>query len=991
LWSSPNRKAPRASDAGDASRITDHGSRITKGIACAPRLASLICIIFISIIALGACGGSGGPVSVGPDGSLGPASDLEDLIYSDAYAGHLVVFFDPSLATQLESSSPVDVILSDSEGSPEAKELVSTTVMTRAVDAPPEKVKAQRMKLEKLSGRSLTDWNLVYHVSAADPQYAVQILRNLQGLTSVDKVYPAVKPQLTTLMTTPDLTGHQGYLEPEGTSGGLNAEAAWTAGVTGDNLYVIDSEPGMNFDHEEFDLVKAPLSEGGNYLYQPYCAPGFPEGLPDCDLFISHGTAVAGILVAGDNGHGVTGFAPDAYFVNATTDDITDPGLYGYTNGGDDDVEPGSIWLIEFAMPGKFSTGDDQYGQVPIELLPEVFSAIEQATAYGVTVIEGAGNGQMDLDNPELYTGDWDFAHDLSWEDAGAVMVGASEGANEQKASFSNHGSRIDAFAWGQGVATTGYPDGEVDWTGSTPPIPPNTDDDAFFIDNFGGTSAATAIVAGAAVLVQSYARQELGHRRYIMPLKMREILVDSGVAQADAGGNIGKQPRIDVAMGLVDTFLATVGTSYPQEGEMIALRALGVGIICKEFNPVASDPSCPDSAVFPEGERIAAHYDFDGDGRADLVNFSDGGWKVDLSSEGTAADGFGAWDVDVTYTAIDGDCGVWPYVEDMNSDGRADFVAYDKCAGSFYVHLTDTALTRNNVWHGWDWVIDYSSEWHDQMALDPDDADYSRPVIGDYYDTGYVKDGFNDIAILCSDGLVRIDYGNGTEAALGSFEKMPQLIPSALLTDAPGWAYLSFMGDFQEDGSAFLGFKVPDGLADEGRIYLLPFSGDQFYTEYDWAVDAPNIFGGNKTVPFAGRYNISNSTRVSVREPNDNWRITNNTSYSELGDVAPTYIYDVNCHPLNGDFDGDGAVDRAVMCKDEWRIAYSGSDYDSMKDSDGARHVPLTYSGHKLPGRSYAGGISYSYAQQLMNLYQAQHPGEPVPIMVDMISISSQ
>ncbi len=961
------------------------------------------------VLVFASCGGSGGSADVGPDSSLGPANSIEELIYSDAYTGRLTVYFNESVASQLESGTTEDVvasakgvIASEAQQSPDAKEFLSTSsaiVMTRAVDAPVEAVKAQRVKLEKLSGRTLVNWNLVYRIDAADPAYAVQILRNMQALPSVDKIFPEMKPSPTSLLTTPDLTTWQGYLKPEDTNGGVNAEAAWAAGVTGANVYIVDEEHGINLDHEELGLVADDLSDGGNYLYQPDCAPGFPPAISDCDSWIAHGTAVAGILVAAHNDHGVDGIAPDAYYVHATSGDGVGADLYAMTGSVETGIEPGTIWVIEVALPGKFSGPsypDDPYGQVPVELWPDVFNAIEQATAYGVTVIEGGGNGQMDLDNTELYTGDWDFAHDLSYEDAGAVMVGASGGADEIMASaFTNYGSRFNAFSWGFGVATTAYPYGEYDWTGTTSPIPPNDTTNAYFMDNFGGTSSAAAIVAGSAALVQSYARQELGHRRYIMPLKLREILYDSGVAQQGGGGNIGKQPRIDVAMGLVDTFLATVNSSYSQlaaddqltTDEMIALRALGVGIICREFDPVNSDPSCPDSEIFPAGVKIAKQYDFDGDNRADLVQFSNGNWKVDLSSTGAAADGFGAWDVDVTYTAIDGDCGVWPYVEDMNSDGRADFVAYDKCAGVFYVSLTDTALTRNNLWHDWDWVIDYSSQWHDQMTVDPDDADYSRPALGDYN-----GDDVADIGISCSDGYVRVDYSDGTQSSLGTFDWTAQLLTDEMLAQAPGWAYLIAPADYGEYSQIFFGVKVPDGHPDEGKMYIIPQDGAAFYPEYDWMYAAPNIFGGNDEVPIAGKFYYGSAPEVGIKDLDGRWRSTDSSLYDVLYEFSPVDVYgNEKCHPVNGDYDGDGKDDRIVMCPDEWRIAYSGTDYASLKSGDGTRHVLLGYAGHELPGRTYSGGISYSYAQILMNNFHDKYPTQPVPIMVDMVTVFSE
>ena len=70
-------------------------------------------------------------------------------------------------------------------------------------------------------------------------------------------------------------------------------------------------------------------------------------------------------------------------------------------------------------------------------------------------------------------------------------MVGAaSSSCPHQRLDFSNFGSRIDCFAWGQNIDTCG--DG---WMGTTT----NT-----YITGFGGTSGASPIIAGAALLMQS-------------------------------------------------------------------------------------------------------------------------------------------------------------------------------------------------------------------------------------------------------------------------------------------------------------------------------------------------------------------------------------------------------------------------------------------------------------------------------------------------------
>jgi hypothetical protein len=323
-----------------------------------------------------------------------------------------------------------------------------------------------------------------------------------------------------------------------------------------------------------------------------------------------------------------------------------------------------------------------------------------------------------------------------------------------------------------------------------------------------------------------------------------------------------------------------------------------------------------------------------------------------------------------------------------MNSDGRTDFVVYDKENGKFYVALTDTNLIRNGVWHGWDWTIDYSTEWKDDLKLNPDLSNYSRPVLADFN-----TDGWNDIGIFCSDGNLRVDYGNGTAAALGHYEWAPNFMPAGLLAVAPGWAYLPTPTDYNGDGSVFITLKVPDGLPDQGRMYIIPPDGNAYRPEWDWMASSPHIFGGNDAVPLPGEFRRGYGSSVSVKEQSGEWRVLDKVDFSALIDIPPDLTGgDQSCHPVVGDFDNDLVDDRAVMCPDEWRIAYSGSAFGSLCDANGIRHIPLGYdkASFSFPGRSYPGGISYTYARQLIDLFMAMHPGVPPPIPVDMISVVS-
>ena len=937
---------------------------------------------------------------------------LKEMIHGESYAGELVVHFKESLKvrlsqdTQLYSAAGLDGELAPVQG---VLDLHPTAELKRVARAPAEEVDAARARLERLSGKKLADFNSIYHLKADDPEEAFSLLQELKGTPGVEKVYPRLQAYPSSLDTTPSLVEHQTYLLDEAVYGGLNAQAAWDAGVKGEGVYVVDNELGVNFDHEDLGLVADHFYNGGNYINQPYCAPGIPPALPNCDSWITHGTAVAGIMVAQDNGHGVTGFAPDAYFLHATMDSGTSGMLRISTDGiddplthGDDDIEPGTIWVIEVQLPGKYTVGgcggqtvNDQYGCVPTELWPEDFAAIQQATAYGVTVVSASGNGQMDFDNEDLYTGQYDFAHNLAHEDAGSIMVGASWGANESMIFYSNCGSRVNSFAWGQGVVTTGYSYGMYGWYGITPPVPPNDETNSYFIDNFGGTSSAAALVGGAAALVQSYVKQQVGPRRYLMPVKVRELIVGSGVAQADGGCNIGTQPRLDVAMNLVDAFLTQVRSQYPEldSGElltvdrMISMRQAGIGIICKPFDPINSDPICPDTEIYLPGSGIGKALDFDADGRADLIQWTNGTWKIALSGMGEGEDNYGVWDVEITHPPIDGQW-VWPYVADMNSDGRTDFVVYDKENGTWYIAFTDTHILRDGTWHGWDWVLDYSSEWQDDLKLNPDESNYSRPAIGKYD-----NDEWLDIAIACSDGYWRIDYGGPDQSDYGTFDEAIQYLSAARLADAPGWAYPTIGYKIGTENAAYLVYKVPDGLPEEGRLVALT----TYNPGHDYFEGIPYRYGGNDLILAPGKFDLDYDgdwwAGIGVKDASGGWPISfyeaGSGTYVDFEIVPPDGIYGgPECHPIVADFDGDDHSDRAVMCPDEWRMAYSSPDlFVEERGGDGARRVPLGYdiTEFSLPGRSYAGGISYTYVRQLIQFFQELNPGVPPPIPVDM------
>jgi hypothetical protein len=119
------------------------------------------------------------------------------------------------------------------------------------------------------------------------------------------------------------------------------------------------------------------------------------------------------------------------------------------------------------------------------------------------------------------------------FRDSGAIMIGAaSAAAPHTRLGFSNFGSRIDCYGWGQQIDTCG--DG---WTGTSTTA---------YTSSFGGTSGASPIVTGAALVLQSW-RVSLGESPY-GPATLRGLLTnpDVNTSSADpAADRIGVMPNL--------------------------------------------------------------------------------------------------------------------------------------------------------------------------------------------------------------------------------------------------------------------------------------------------------------------------------------------------------------------------------------------------------------------------------------------------------------
>ena len=409
----------------------------------------------------------------------------------------------------------------------------SNRFVTRLFTRPEDELTAEKLQGEARIGEELADLNLYHYILITDakPDETERLIDQLNALAVVEIAYPqpiTAVGQVDAAPSTPNFTTNQGYLGPASTNGIDVAYARSFPGTRGNDVQIIDVEGGWNLTHE--DLPPIFFQAGPN------------RG--DFD-FRQHGTAVLGMLAAGENAYGMTGIVPQSRIGVSSglgrtcilricwwTDDMAN-GI----NRAPTALRVGDIMVIEFHAPGPSSgltapCHANTFEWVAMEYWDANFDAIKNATAKGVVVVEIAGNGSMDLDSP-IYNGKFN----RSIRDSGAIMVGAGSSSGREPLCFTNFGSRVDLQGWGENVATLGYGDIKVN----------GIDDNQFYTPFFGGTSSATAIVAGSAASLQGF-RKARGLSVFTS-LRMRDFLRQTGVAQAADAKQIGPLPNLRAAI----------------------------------------------------------------------------------------------------------------------------------------------------------------------------------------------------------------------------------------------------------------------------------------------------------------------------------------------------------------------------------------------------------------------------------------------------------
>lgn len=367
-----------------------------------------------------------------------------------------------------------------------------------------EKLSEMREKAQRNTGKAVADFNTAYILRVPKGMKAEQLIDELNALEVVELAEPMALPAPPP--TAGNYQPQQGYLTPAPM--GIDAQYAWTQlGGQGGNVWITDIEFAWNLNHTDFNAT----------LVGPA-----PSAAASTLANMNHGTAVLGEMGSINNGVGTTGIAYNSSLFVVTH---SPNGGYNMANAittAATAMREGDILVLEVQIDGP-AAGNTDY--VPIEWeSAAVYNAVVAAVGTGIIVVEAAGNGSQNLDDPMFNTGHSPFRAD---HDSGAIIVGAGAVtagglADRSRLDFSSFGSTVDMQGWGEQVVTTGY--GALYSADGA---------NSFYTSTFNGTSSATPIVAGACAVLQSH-HKVTNVGAVLTPYEMREILRATGSPQVD-------------------------------------------------------------------------------------------------------------------------------------------------------------------------------------------------------------------------------------------------------------------------------------------------------------------------------------------------------------------------------------------------------------------------------------------------------------------------
>jgi subtilisin family serine protease len=231
--------------------------------------------------------------------------------------------------------------------------------------------------------------------------------KELANLSEITAVVPDLKAQwiepakFTQEANPPSIGSDESLFAYQWGMDAINAPEAWNAGYTGKKTRVFVLDDGINPTHPD-------LAPNVNTKLSTSFVPGEEFYIQKTSGF-SHGTHVAGIIAAADNGSGVIGVAPDAEIVAVKVLSEKDgSGAFSWINAGIVYAANNGADVINMSLGARFNRNGFYYGKdgnlekIPAVHIQNLIRAQQRAINYawkkGAVIITSAGNSGMNAD-----------------------------------------------------------------------------------------------------------------------------------------------------------------------------------------------------------------------------------------------------------------------------------------------------------------------------------------------------------------------------------------------------------------------------------------------------------------------------------------------------------------------------------------------------------------------------------------------------------------
>ena len=269
---------------------------------------------------------------------------------------------------------------------------------------------------------------------------------------------------------------YQSYLTSIGYSDGasLTAGSGVIVAVIDQGVWQEHPDLAGNIWNNTYEIPNNKVDDDGNGYVDDYYGWNFVDDDSDMQVYGSHGTHVAGIIAATNNGYGISGIAPLAKIMALTacnasgcvTEDVINAIYYAVKNGADViNLSLGSSGYV-----GYKSTYD---------------AAIKYAYENNVAVVVSAGNGDTESAGT--------IGQNLNYIPASPVCNDVNGyntviGVGANGSSWSNYGDCVDVTAPGENIIVATVP----------------TFDDGYYFTYADGTSFSAPMVSGAIAAIKS-------------------------------------------------------------------------------------------------------------------------------------------------------------------------------------------------------------------------------------------------------------------------------------------------------------------------------------------------------------------------------------------------------------------------------------------------------------------------------------------------------